>query len=199
MDALYSSGDARILCWQSHSLNHQCSEPLTSCFHCAALSRPIALVQVGSSRPHSLSFFLPFSQVASSFSLSLARLPRNSGPEFNNERRAIIIIISPPPFKIGGAAVQWSLLVSPVSRNDSSLVKNRAGRRVVWKRSPSSSRKRWRCAGRPRGGRTSLLSERLFSAGDIQALPSSYGIQKRKPNPALVNILSRSGWSGIEW
>ena len=39
--------------------------------------------------------------------LSLARLPRNSGPEFNNERRAIIIIISPPPFKIGGAAVQW--------------------------------------------------------------------------------------------
>ena len=109
MDALYSSGDARILCWQSHSLNHQCSGPLTTCFHCAALSRPIALVQVGSSRPHSPSFFLPFSQVASSFSpsRSLARLPRNSGPEFNNERRAIIIIISPPPFKIGGAAVQW--------------------------------------------------------------------------------------------
>ena len=108
------------------------------------------------------SLFLPAFLSGGLIILSLARLPRNSGPEFNNERRAIIIIISPPPLKIGGAAVQWSLLVSPVSRNDSSLVKNRAGRRVVWKRSPSSSTERWRCAGRPRGGRTSLLNERGF-------------------------------------
>ena len=112
--------------------------------------------------------------------LSLARLPRNSGPEFNNERRAIIIIISPPPLKIGGVAVQWSLLVSPVSRNDSSLVKNRAGRRVVWKRSPSSS------TDRPLRGRTSLLNERGFFCRRHSSPYSSYGYKRG----TLIQLLS---------